>query len=109
MYHNPAFDYERDHANTEMLIGDVRRVMYTGISVVVLFGCFLILSGGIEAGLNLMMIVGVPLVLLAFAGEALRLWSRRGAHRHSAHFPTIFDQLADSPNGQQRQSHPRAR
>jgi protein-S-isoprenylcysteine O-methyltransferase Ste14 len=113
MYRNPTFDYENDHANTVMLIGDVRRVMYIGITVVVVFSLILMLSGGIEAGFNLMLIVGVPLLLLASAGEALRLWTRRGAGRHSAHVPTIFDQLAmfdevaNSPDGHHRHPHPR--
>jgi hypothetical protein len=36
------------------------------------FGFVLILSGGIEAGLDLMLIVGIPLPIVAVAGEALR-------------------------------------
>lgn len=95
MYHNPAFDYERHQANTTMLIGDVRRMMYGGITVVVLFSFVLMLSGGIEAGLNLMLIVGVPLLILAGAGEALSWWSRRGSRRRGTDAPTIFDQLAE--------------
>lgn len=110
MYHNPAFDYERHEANTTMLVSDVRRMMYGGITVVVLFAFVLMLSGGIEAGLNLMLIVGVPLLILAAAGEALSLWSRRGARRRGADVPTIFDQLAqfDPPTAptDQRRRHP---
>jgi len=112
MYRNPTFDYERDQANTALLIGDVRRAMYIGITVVVVFSFVLALSGGVEAGLNLLLIVGVPLLVLAAAGESLRLWSRRGAQRDQPHVRTIFDQLAefdelpDSADGQPHQ-HPR--
>ncbi len=112
MYRNPTFDYERDQANTAVLVGDVRRAMYIGITVVVVFSSILALSGGVEAGLNLLLIVGGPLLLLAAAGESLRLWSRRGARREPVHVRTIFDQLAefdelpDSADGQP-QRHPR--
>jgi hypothetical protein len=87
--------------------------MYIGISVVVVFSFLLILSGGTEAGLNLLLIVGAPLLVLAIAGEALRLWSRRGAQRDQASLRTIFDQLAefdqlsDSTDGQQPHQYPR--
>jgi hypothetical protein len=108
MYRNPAFDYERDQDNMSILIGDVRRSMYIGIAIVVVFGFVLILSGGIEAGLNLMLIVGVPLLGLALAGEALRWWSRRGAPSTDPHLRTIFDQLADFDDERQQQQHPRS-
>jgi nitrogen fixation-related uncharacterized protein len=113
MYRNPRFDYERDQANMSILIGDVRRSMYIGITIVVVFSFVLILSGGIEAGLNLMLIVGVPLLMVAVAGEALHWWSRRGEQRADPHVRTIFDQLEDfdqlpdSADGQQRHHHPR--
>jgi hypothetical protein len=106
-YRNPRFDYERDQENTAILIGDIRRSMYIGITIVVVFGCVLILSGGIEAGLNLMLIVGVPLSCLALAGEVLRWWSRRGEQRAEPHVRTIFDQLADFDDERQRHHHPR--
>jgi hypothetical protein len=107
MYRNPTFDYERDHANMSILIGDVRRSMFIGITIVVTFAFVLILSGGLEAGLNLMLIAGVPLVLLALAGEALRWWSRRGEQRTDPHVRTIFDQLEQFDDGHQRQHDPR--
>ena len=107
MYRNPTFDYERDHANLSILIGDVRRSMYIGITIVVVFAFVLILSGGLEAGINLMLIAGVPLVLLALAGETLRWWSQRGAERTDPPVRTIFDQLAEFDDEHHRQHHPR--
>ena len=108
MYRNPTFDYERDQANTAMLVGDVRRSMYVGITIVVAFASLLVLSGRFEAGLNLLLITGAPLLMIALVGEALRVWSRRGEQRDDPHVRTIFDQLADSPDGQQQHHNPRA-
>ena len=108
-YRNPTFDYERHQADLAILIGDVRRFMRIGLTIVVGFSSILIFSGRFEAGLNLLMIVGTPLLLIALVGETLSVWSRRGEQREDAQVHTIFDQLAQFDDEHQRGQGPGAR
>lgn len=93
MYRNPAFDYERHQDDLAILIGDVRRFMRIGLTIVVVFATMLAVSGRFVASLNLLMIVGAPLLVIALVGEALEFWSRRGEPHDDAGARTIFDQL----------------
>ncbi len=78
MYRSPAFDYERDRENTAMLTGDVRRMMRIGIAIVLGLAIALMATGGVKAGLNLMLLGGGPLVIIAAVGELLGRRARRG-------------------------------
>ena len=109
MYRNPTFDYERHQADMAILISDVRRYMGIGITIVAVFAVILALSGRIEAGLNLMMIVGTPLIMIAGIGKALSLWSRRGEQCDDVRVRTIFDQLAEFDDEHPRGHRPRTR
>jgi len=60
-----------------MLIHDLRRVIGIGLVVVVAFSIVLIASGGVSAGLNLLLIAGVPLAMILTVGEVLNRRRRR--------------------------------
>ncbi len=76
-YRNPPFDYDRDQENTAMLVDDVRRATRLGIIGVVILAIALVLSGGVEPGLSLLLLVGGPLLIIRVVGELLRRWSQR--------------------------------
>jgi hypothetical protein len=77
MFEPPQFDYDRDRELTSMLICDVRRMTNVGLVIATVFALILMFSGSVTAGLNLMLIVGVPLLCIAAVGEFLRRRSRR--------------------------------
>jgi hypothetical protein len=77
MFEPPQYDYDRDRENTSMLIRDVRRMTSIGLVVVTAFALLLAFGGSASAGVNLMLIVGVPLLCIAAIGELLRRRSRR--------------------------------
>jgi hypothetical protein len=77
MFEPPQYDYDRDRENTSMLIRDIRRVTGVAIVVVTAFALMLAFGGSASAGVNLMLIVGVPLLLIGAVGEILRRRSRR--------------------------------
>lgn len=77
MFEPPQFDYDRDRENTSMLIRDVRRMTSGGLVVVTVFALLLMFTGSTSAGLNLLLIVGVPLLCIASVGEFLRRRSPR--------------------------------
>lgn len=77
MFEPPTFDYDRDRENTSMLVRDVRRFTAVGLVLVVVFSILLAFGGSATAGLNLLLIVGVPLLCIAAIGELVRRRSHR--------------------------------
>lgn len=76
-FENPNFDLDRDQADTALLVGDIRRVILKGLIVVVAFSLVLMIGADVSSGLNLLLIVGVPLAGILGFGELLRRWLRR--------------------------------
>lgn len=52
--------------------------MWIGIAGVTIFAIVLTVTGSTEAGVNLLIIVGGPLLLIAAVAELLRAWFQRG-------------------------------
>ena len=76
-FENPNFDLDADQENNEMLVGDIRRVMRIALAVVVAFAVVLMIGASPESGVNLLLIVAVPLVVILALGELLGVWIRR--------------------------------
>lgn len=76
-FENPDFDLDADQENNEMLVGDIRRVMRIALGVVVAFSVVLMIGASPESGVNLLLIVAVPLVVILALGELLGVWIRR--------------------------------
>jgi len=109
MYRNPEIDYECHQADLAILIGDVRTSMRIGLTIVAIFATMLTVSGRFEASLNLLMIAGAPLLVIALVGESLSFWARRSEPRDDARVRTIFDQLAEFDHEHPRGHRPRTR
>lgn len=77
MFENPNFDLDDDQAYNAMLVRDIRRVMRMGLAVIVAFSIVLMIGASIESGVNLLLIVGGPLVGFLAVGELLGVWLRR--------------------------------
>ena len=84
-YRNPTFDYEQDQEVTSMLLQDVRKMMWIGLSIVTVLATMLAVSGSGSAAINLFAIVGFPLLFILLIGEFVR-W-RRSRNRVPDHWP----------------------
>ena len=60
-----------------MLVSDIQRMMRIALIGIGLFALALAISGSPGAGLNLVLIVGGPILIIAAAGMLLGRWSRR--------------------------------
>lgn len=82
-YRNPTFDPDVDQDNNALLVSDVRRVTRIALIVVTAFAIALMLSGGVEAGINLIMIVDGPILVIAGAGRLVRWYTQRELRPHT--------------------------
>jgi len=75
-YHNPTFDDSRAKDNNATLVDDIRRLTRRTLVFIGVFAIVLRVGAGSDPAINLLIVAGGPVAIVAVAGELLALWLR---------------------------------